>query len=357
MEKKHLLQLCKYYYPFKGGVELVSELVSRAYSLRGHKVFVAAFSEENVEREGRWSERILGFKKTFTFMQAPFNFLLFFKLIPLIKSEQINELMVHLPNPLMHEVAKILKLFFGRRLKLKCVFHCDVVGKGIFGRAYNFYIKHQMKIYDEVIVSSPNLIDSSPILRELDRERFSIIPFCTLGEGAFIRKEVFNGHLLAIGRLVPYKGFDFLIKTINKTSHKLTIVGDGPCAEELRKLAGPNVRLVGSISDEEKKNLMAQCSCMVLSSNSNAEAYGMVIAEAFECGTPVIASNLPTGVTYLVQSEKTGLIFEPGDEGGLLECLRRLETENGLLAHLSLNSREFYLSQLSFEKFAGRVAA
>ncbi len=357
MENKRLLQLCKYYPPFKGGVELVSELISRAYSLSGHHVYVAAFAASDQIRQGRWAETIFDIKKTFSFMQAPFNFSLLFRLIPIIRRENINEILVHLPNPLMHEIAKILKVFFGKKIKLKCVFHCDVVGKGALGNLYNLYIKRQMSFYDEIIVSSPNLIKSSPILNSVNSERFRVIPFCTLGESEFIRKEAFNGHILAIGRLVPYKGFDFLIKAINKTSYKLTIIGEGPCAQELQALAGPNVTLLGNVSEEHKKRLMAQCSCMVLSSNSNAEAYGMVIAEAFECGTPVIASNLPTGVTYLVRHEQTGLLFEPGDEGQLLNCLRRLETENGLLHELSLKSREFYQTQLRFETFAGRVAA
>lgn len=357
MEKKRLLQLCKYYFPFRGGVELVSELVSRAYQNQGHEVYVAAFADKTSQRVGNWGEQILDFKKVFTFMQAPFNFLLFFKLIPLISSKSINEVMVHLPNPLMHELAKILIFIFRSRITLKCVFHCDVVGKGILGKIYNFYIQRQMGIYDEIIVSSPNLIHSSPVLQNIDHSRFKVIPFCTLGQSEFAQKTKFNGHLLAIGRLVPYKGFDFLIKAINKSNYKLTIIGEGPCASELKMLAGPNVSLLGNVSDEKKKQLMAECSCLILSSRSNAEAYGMVIAEAFESGTPVVASNLPTGVTYLVQPGKTGLIFNIGDETQLLACLKRLETENGLLQHLSLNSREFYLSELSFDTFAGRVAA
>lgn len=357
MGNKRLLQLCKYYHPFKGGVELVSELISRAYQMNGHQVYVAAFGDKTCQREGPWGEIILEFKKLFVFMQAPFNLLVLFKLIPFIGKNGITEIIVHLPNPLMHEVAKFLRFFFRKRIHLKCVFHCDVVGKGPLGKIYNCYFKHQMKIYDEIIVSSPNLIQSSPVLSTLKDSCFSVIPFCTLGEQHFERKRKFNGHILAIGRLVPYKGFDFLIKAINKSPYRLTIIGEGPCYEELSALAGPNVQLLGKVSEEHKRGLMAECSCMVLSSVSNAEAYGMVIAEAFECGTPVIASNLPTGVTYLVQNQVTGLVFDIGNEEQLLACLARLEREDGLLQELSLKSREFYLSQLSFEKFAGRVAA
>ena len=57
-----LLQLCKYYHPYRGGVELVSELLTRALQNEGHEVYIASFGSKSINRLGPASEQIFEYK-------------------------------------------------------------------------------------------------------------------------------------------------------------------------------------------------------------------------------------------------------------------------------------------------------
>ena len=70
----------------------------------------------------------------------------------------------------------------------------------------------------------------------------------------------------------------------------------------------------------------------------------------------MVASALPTGVTYLVRDKYNGLLFDTGNSSQLLECLNTLATSDTLLTELSENARSFYHENLSFDAFQKRVA-
>ena len=81
----------------------------------------------------------------------------------------------------------------------------------------------------------------------------------------------------------------------------------------------------------------------------------MVIVEAFQRGIPVIAADINSGVTYLVQQEKTGLIFDILDSQGLIGCLERISQDPQLYKSLSRQSREFFDQNLSFDQFKSKL--
>jgi len=155
--------------------------------------------------------------------------------------------------------------------------------------------------------------------------------------------------------MVPYKGFEFLIKAINNTEFELHIIGDGPLLGQLQSIAAPNVFLHKRLSEKDKNKLIADSDLLIVSSINNAEAYGMIIVEAFESGLPVIASNLETGVTYLVQENATGKVFNVLDKESLLSKIKYFKENNKEYSKISNYVREFYEKELSFKNFKERV--
>mgnify|MGYP001572651196 CR=1 FL=1 len=169
-----------------------------------------------------------------------------------------------------------------------------------------------------------------------------------------IKREKFNGQLLAIGRLVPYKGFEFLIKAINKSNYQLHIIGDGPLYDSLKVIAGKNIFLHRKVDETMKNQLFHQCDLLIVPSINRAEAYGMTIAEAFETGMPVVASNLETGVTWLVQDEKTGLVFDTLNAESLLRAIKKFEDDEIFYQNVSLNTKQFFEENLKYEHFKNK---
>lgn len=127
-------------------------------------------------------------------------------------------------------------------------------------------------------------------------------------------------YALFVGRLSVEKGAAVLLQAWERLPrhYPLHIVGDGPERESLKARAhqlGLPVRFRGRLSREEAIIAMKQSRFLVVPSGWY-ETFGMCIAEAFACGTPVICSRLGT-MQELVMDGQTGLHFSSGDPDDL----------------------------------------
>jgi lipopolysaccharide/colanic/teichoic acid biosynthesis glycosyltransferase len=135
--------------------------------------------------------------------------------------------------------------------------------------------------------------------------------------------------VLFVGRLVPYKGVDVLLRALPGLGVRVTIVGDGPCRASLERLAAElgvadRVTFAGQIPDEARLEAYRAADVCVLPSVSRQEAFGMVQVEAMLSGLPVVSTALPTGVPWVNQDGETGLIVAPGDAAALRAALASL---------------------------------
>lgn len=346
-----ILHLSKFYYPRLGGIELVAKMMVRAQAESNKSVIVVAFDSENKTENGTYKEKIIRLKQHFFLLSTPFNFSFFFHFKKLILEEKIDRIYVHLPNPLMHEILFWYQWFLKKnKIKICGVYHSDIVGKGILGFIYHKYFQFTSTFYDELLVSSKNLWNSSNVLKNINQNKMRILPFCPEPQPHFRIREKFNNKALSIGRLVPYKGFEFLISALKGEKLEVKIVGDGPLKPILSPLTGQNISILSSVSETDKMALFDSVDLLIVSSISNAEAYGMTITEAFEQGIPVLASNLPTGVTFLADNTRGG-IFDVGNQDQLKRLINRYYEDENLIKVHSMNARDFYLKNLSFESF------
>ncbi len=86
-------------------------------------------------------------------------------------------------------------------------------------------------------------------------------------------------------RLVPYKRVDLLLEAFNQLKLPLIIVGDGIEKNKLRRIAGPNVKFLGGVSDQKLVSLMGSCRAFVY---PGLEDFGIAPVEAMAAGAPVI---------------------------------------------------------------------
>ncbi len=354
-----ILQLAKYYPPIYGGIELVEKMMTKAHVESGDFVTIHAFDKKNDVHIGEFGEKIFRLKENIKILNAPFSFKYYLQFRKWILNDKPNVIYVHLPNPFMHEIIRSnRKLLNKLKIKVIAVYHSDIINKSIFGDIYNFYFSKTVYVYDQIIVSSEKLWNSSAILSALDDNKRKVIPFCIEEDKVQIpSRAAIKKKLVSIGRFVPYKGFDFLIQALNNSDYELHIIGNGPLLNKFKKLAAQNIFIHTDLKHHEKNKLICSSDIMIVASTNRAEAYGMTIVEAFSFGIPVIASNIDSGVTFLVQNEKTGLTFEVGDTEGFLTQLNRLASDDLLWQKISKECSKFYQNELTFDKFKERLVS
>jgi glycosyltransferase involved in cell wall biosynthesis len=127
--------------------------------------------------------------------------------------------------------------------------------------------------------------------------------------------------ILAVGRLVPEKGFDVLIDAMAMTQSGVTVdvIGDGPLAATLRARATPRVRFLGALPRAEYHARLRRASALVVP--SRREGLGLVAVEAVLVGTPVIASAVG-GLPSVVDADG-GILVPAGDPVALAAALDR----------------------------------
>ena len=100
-----------------------------------------------------------------------------------------------------------------------------------------------------------------------------------------------SGYALYIGRLSEEKGINTLLTAWNMVSFPLKVVGDGPLSYLFTEYGDGNVCYLGHKVKEDVLSLIKNANFIVMPSTWY-ETFGMVIIEAFMCGTPVIVSRL-----------------------------------------------------------------
>ena len=148
--------------------------------------------------------------------------------------------------------------------------------------------------------------------------------------------------MLFVGRHVTYKGVDVLIRALQGTGIRAVIAGDGPkriAWQALARTLNVAARFTGDVSDAELRGLFASCAAFVLPSTTRAEAFGYVQLEAMASGRPVISTDVPSGVSWVNQHERTGLIVRAGDVDALRGALQRVMGDDELRVRLGRQAR------------------
>lgn len=126
-------------------------------------------------------------------------------------------------------------------------------------------------------------------------------------------------YALFVGRLSPEKGIDRLLEAWQKLGDiPLKMVGDGPSMDRVKEFAqdaGGRLEILGWRTRDEVQKLMQGARFLVFPSQWY-EGFPLTLAEAFACGTPVIASRLGA-MAELVMDGQTGLHFEAGNTESL----------------------------------------
>jgi len=162
-----------------------------------------------------------------------------------------------------------------------------------------------------------------------------------------------GGFGLFVGRLSSEKGIETLLKAwLSLPKVQMKIVGDGPYMANARKFIGDNgldsIEILGQLDRDKTIELVKRADFLVVPSGCY-ETFGLVFIEAFACGTPVIASRMGT-CGEIVDHGRTGLHFEAGNAGELVEMVEQLHGSPELAETLSRQGRLEYERYYTAEK-------
>ena len=114
---------------------------------------------------------------------------------------------------------------------------------------------------------------------------------------------------LAVGRLVPHKRFDLLLRAWAKvqpiTGGRLLLAGEGPLRDDLAADLPPSTELLGRVTDEERRSLMEAAWFLV--QPSRLEGWGLVVMEAAAASTPTLGFWAP-GTSDAVVHGESGIL-------------------------------------------------
>ncbi|MBI4566711.1 MAG: glycosyltransferase family 4 protein [Planctomycetes bacterium] len=175
--------------------------------------------------------------------------------------------------------------------------------------------------------------------------------------------------LLTVGRLIPKKGIDLLIRAVGSHSPghgkpwHVVVAGDGPERSRLTNLArqcgcDDRFRWLGAVPNSQVHELMSQADLFVLpcrtDENGDRDGIPVVLMEAMACGLPVVAGDLPS-LRELVEDGITGRLVPP-DRPDLLEAvIEDLQRKPALRAKVAAAGRARVAAEFSLDMNVARL--
>jgi rhamnosyl/mannosyltransferase len=355
-----VLQVGKYYPPHMGGIE--THLQTLASGLK-HEVDLRVV----VSSDGRLTirERPEGFPLT------RLGTALHISTAPIspglgreIRSFDPDIVHIHLPGP----AALLQYLQSGHRRALVLSHHSDIVRQRILGAAFSPLLQRALRRASAILVATSRHIETSNVL-PAHREKCRIVPYGIhvedfaqerAAEVAAIRARHGARLVLAVGRQVYYKGFQYLVRAMREVPARLLLIGNGPLRAELEReahAAGVAERVSFLDEVEDVRPYYRAAEVFVLPSIARSEAFGIVQLEAMASAVPVVNTRIDSGAPFVSLDGETGMTVSPGDPAGLAFAVNALLADPGLRERYGAAGVRRVRSEFSFERMIGGTMA
>jgi rhamnosyl/mannosyltransferase len=263
-----------------------------------------------------------------------------------IRAFQPDIIHVHFPNPLIGLYLLLLPL---EGIRLIIHWHSDILGKRGLYTLYRPWERRILQRADAILVTSPQYMEQSAPLRDFI-EKIQILPNTihepklTVQPGdqeaiAHIKQRFSKKKIVFfLGRHVPYKGIDILLRSVPHLSDKCVVVigGTGEQTAFLQQMAAPygeKVLFVGELHDAETRYYLHAADVFAFPSIDRREAFGVALAEALYCGVPAVSFRVEgSGSMWVNQSGKTGIVVDTIEPQAYAEAINSLLQDDALRA-------------------------
>lgn len=352
-----ILELGKFW-PIGGGVEKVMYDITRGVSAKGVDVdmLCAAFDPQTIQlnEHGRVIA-VKSYAKKAATMIAP---AMITKLRKICNEYDIIH--VHHPDPM----AALALFLSGYKGKVILHWHSDILSQKFFLAFYKPLQSWLIKRTDLILGTTPVYVAQSPYLQKV-QDKINYLPIgiedmtCTEEQVQKIKAQYPGKKIVfSLGRLVPYKGFTYLIDAAKYLSDEYHIVigGTGPLKDELLDKINSTgvsnkVSLVGFVPDEDIAAWYNACDLFCLSSIWKTEAFAIVQIEAMSCSKPIVATTIPeSGVSWVNAHGISGLNVAPEDGKALAEAISKITSDTQVYEEFSRKAKQRFEENFRFEK-------
>lgn len=359
-----ILQLGKFF-PIRGGVEKVMYDLMLGLSDRKIRCDMLCASTEDYPAETIELNdfgSVMVMRTRFKFAATMIAPAMMTKLRRIAKYYDIIH--IHHPDPMA-----CLALFLSRyKGKVVLHWHSDILKQKTLLRLYAPLQNWLIKRADLIVGTTPVYVAESSFLQKVkhkvDYIPIGVLPVQVSAEKVAAIKGKYQGKYLifSLGRLVDYKGYEYLIRAAGYLSNNYQIVigGKGPLQEPLSVLihelgVEDRVTLLGYVSDEDVPAYYAAADIFCVSSIWKTEAFAIVQIEAMSCGIPIVSTHIPgSGVSWVNQDGVSGLVVEKENPEALANAFEKIATDPVLKRRLSEGSRKRYETHFTRDKMVGK---
>jgi len=272
----------------------------------------------------------------------------------------------HAPFPLTDVIAPLL----AKNVSLIVYWHADITTYPLLKKIVKPAILRTLDRADRIIVSDFSMIAASDLLPAF-AAKCSAVPYgsdlsfwssCTQAEEASATglRQRHPRMIVAIGRLVPYKGFASLLRALRNMAGEVVIIGEGPLRQDLGKLAhelgvSDRVTFKGRMEPGEIKAYLHAARVLAFPSITAAEAFGLVQLEAMASGLPIVNTALPTAVPKIARHDREALTVTPDDPDALSEALKSILEDESIATRLGQAGKARALSEYSRATYISRI--
>ena len=229
------------------------------------------------------------------------------------------------------------------------------LGFGPKGLLFRWFL-HRARMWDVRTAYGPDLmVTNSTYVRERVRRIYGrdaevIFPPVDVENLPFYEHK--DDYYVVASFLVPYKRIDLIVRAFNAMpNRRLMILGDGQQERELKAMAGPNISFAGHLPRAAFLDAIAKAKAFVF---AGCEDFGIVLAEAQACGTPLIAFGRG-GARDIVRSPEdsdnpTGLLFDRQTPESIIDAVEAFEANANRIAPEACRESAMRFSEARFHR-------
>lgn len=347
-----VLQLGKFY-PAIGGLERVMLDITTGLSRRGEYCDILCTAlEKHDYADVRLSDRanvlrVPFIKKVAATMIAP-------AMISRLRKihREYDIIQIHHPDPM----ACLALFLSGYKGPVVLHWHSDILKQKYLLKLYRPLQNWLLRRAKVIVGTTPVYVKESPHLQGV-QDKIQAIPIGIdelkpdRAQVERIRRAYPDKKIIfAVGRLVSYKGFEYLIRAASRLEddYVVLIAGKGERRAHLEAVieeegVEDRVRLLGFVEESELTAYFGACDLFCLSSVWKTEAFAIVQIEAMSCGKPVVATKIPeSGVSWVNADRSSGRNVEPGNPDELARVIRHIFSNEQEYERLAMGARKRY---------------